>query len=68
MLWLAKIVPIGDALPWTNVGVARFGAVKPTRNVIHHGFDWTLVLSTTAAQKPCGPYWSAVGVKSNDIW
>ncbi len=63
ILWFENTVPTGEAVPWTNNGTCRFGAVKPTKKVIHHGSDWTFVLSIAPAQKPCGPYWLAVGVK-----
>ena len=62
-VWLAKIVPTGKAEPWTPVVRIRFGESKPTKNVIYHWSDWTFVLSTAPAQKPCGPYWFAVGIK-----
>jgi hypothetical protein len=68
MLWFEKTVPTGEADPWTNNGVCKSGEVKPTKKVIHHGSDCTLVLSTAAAQKPCGPYWLAVGVNWSVIW
>ncbi len=68
VVWLAKIVPIGEADPWTAEVLIRLGESYPTKNVIHHWFDWTFVLSTAPAQKPWGPNWSDVGIQLNIIW
>ena len=61
MLWLTKTVPKGDGKCWINIGCWRSGRVNPTRKVIHHGLDWTPVLSTVPTQNPCERYWSTVG-------
>ena len=58
---------MGDAEPWTRIGGCKFGAMKPTKNVMHHGTDWTPVLSTAPAQNPCGPYWLDDGVHNRLI-